>query len=75
MSECATKVAGLSRRNFLELAGVAAGALAVSGMVAGAGEASAAQADDTQVVTDMGGTEVTVPAQVKKYADGWYAHN
>ena len=75
MSECATKVAGLSRRNFLELAGVAAGALAVSGMVAGAGEASAEEAAGTQVVTDMGGTEVTVPAQVKKYADGWYAHN
>ena len=65
----------LSRRSFLELAGVAGAALAGAGLLAGNKGAQAAEAAATQTVTDMGGTQVTVPTTVKKYADGWYAHN
>ena len=73
-------MAGLSRRGFLGLAG-AAGVAALAGAAFGMGGAGASQAHaaeaaaGTQVVTDMGGTQVTVPVEPKTYADGWYAHN
>lgn len=36
---------------------------------------AAATAAGTRTVTDMGGTEVELPAEITKYADSWYAHN
>lgn len=76
------EAANLSRRGFLGLAGVlgvaalAGGALGTgaNGMRAQADEAAAGDGT-TQVVTDMGGTQVEVPVEPKTYADGWYAHN
>ena len=69
---------GLSRRGFLGLAG-AAGVAALAGAAFGMGNGAQARAAEAaagmQVVTDMGGTEVTVPVEPKTYADGWYAHN
>lgn len=65
---------GLSRRDFVKLAGAAGIAAAFAGVGMNAMGAGAAEGE-TQVVTDMGGTEVTVPVQPKLYADGWYAHN
>ncbi len=68
----------LTRRGFLGLAG-AAGVAALAGATLGMGDGAQARAaeaaEGTQVVTDMGGTEVTVPVEPKTYADGWYAHN
>jgi iron complex transport system substrate-binding protein len=36
---------------------------------------SAATQATTQTVTDMNGTQVEVPTNPTKYADGWFAHN
>ena len=83
------RMAGLSRRDFLKVAGMggltAFGALlagcsnaapAASGSNAGSvAAAGSAATSATQTVTDMGGTEVEVPTKVTTYADGWFAHN
>ena len=89
-TEMETKMRGVSRRNFLKLAGMGgltafAAALAgcgsnqaASGSAAGsaaAGSSESGSKSDTITVTDMGGTEVEVPAKLEKYADGWFAHN
>ena len=81
---------GVSRRDFLKVAGMggltAFGALlagcsnspkAAAGSAAGSAAAGSAEADSSKTVsvTDMGGTEVEVPAKVTKFADGWFAHN
>lgn len=67
---------GLSRRVFLQLAG-AAGVAALGAAALGSRAARPALADDAEyiTITDMGGTEVTVPTNVERYADAWYAHN
>ena len=68
---------GLTRRNFVQVAGAAAVALAgasIPGVSTGRAE-QAADAAETQVVTDMAGNEVTVPTNITKFADAWYAHN
>lgn len=68
---------GLTRRNFVQVAGAAAVALAGASILGvGTGRAEqAADAAETQVVTDMAGNEVTVPTNITKFADAWYAHN
>lgn len=71
----------VSRRDFLRGAGLVA-SLGTLGL-AGCGASStlqdtattAATTAGTHTVTDMGGTQVEVPTQITKYADGWYAHN
>lgn len=75
MADNKARLVGLSRRDFL-IAAAAAGTVLV-GFTAVGGRAPLAAADEgaTQVVTDMGGTEVTVPVEPKLYADAWYAHN
>ena len=66
----------LTRRGFLGLAGaVGVAALAGAAFGMGTGAQATEAASGTQVVTDMGGTQVTVPTEPKTYADGWYAHN
>ena len=90
MDEDKVMRAGVSRRDFLKFAGFG-GLATFGAMLAGcsgqgkaaagsdAGSAAAAgSADDakkTVTVTDMGGTEVEVPAKLTKFADGWFAHN
>ena len=62
---------GLTRRNFVQVAGAAAVALAgasILGVSTGRAE-QAADAAETQVVTDMAGNEVTVPTNITKFAD------
>lgn len=69
---------GMSRRDFLKIAGIAAAAIAAGGALPGCSESNTTEAaggNGTQTVTDMGGTEVEVPLNPAKYADGWYAHN
>jgi iron complex transport system substrate-binding protein len=68
---------GITRKNFLALAGVAGVAAAAAGYLAGGNTqgAQAAESGETQTVTDMGGTEVEVPVEPTKFADAWYAHN
>lgn len=74
----------LSRRSFLQLAGVAGATLAMGGMLGGCAQGGSGDSSDetngseepsTQTVTDMNGTSVEVPVNPTKYADGWYAHN
>ena len=74
----------ISRRNFLRIAGVAAATAAFGGVLSGCSSNNgssegtkepAADEPKTQTVTDMNGTEVEVPLNPTKYADGWYAHN
>lgn len=73
-----------TRRDFLKAAGATGAAVAFAGALAGcsgnSGSSSSetdkkAEEPTTQTVTDMGGTEVEVPTNPTKYADGWYAHN
>jgi iron complex transport system substrate-binding protein len=69
---------GLTRRNFVQVAGAAAVALAGAGILGvntGRAETASDAAAETQVVTDMAGNEVTVPTNITKFADAWYAHN
>lgn len=40
-----------------------------------AGSAAKSSKKKTLTVTDMGGTEVEVPTNITKFADGWFAHN
>lgn len=68
------RMRGVSRRDFLALAGTA-GVMLVGVAACGAHDDAVASEAATQVVTDMGGTEVTVPVEPKLYADAWYAHN
>lgn len=69
------KMIGLSRRDFLKVA-AATGTVLVGVTAAGqTPQLAAADEAETQVVTDMGGTEVTVPVEPTLYADAWYAHN
>ena len=69
-----SKLQGLTRRVFLQMAGVAGVALAAGGVAANARRSVADEAQ-TITITDMGGTEVTVPTNVERYADAWFAHN
>ena len=75
--------AGMTRRDFLGLAGMAGAVIAGAGLLAGnamadqaaAADTADAAAGDTQTVTDMAGNEVEVPTNITKFADAWYAHN
>ena len=75
--------AGMTRRNFLGLAGMVGAVIAGAGLLAGnamadqaaAADTADAAAGDTQTVTDMAGNEVEVPTNITKFADAWYAHN
>ena len=84
------RVQGVSRRDFLKfagfgglaafgaaLAGCSNAGIAAKGSAAGSAATGSAEssASKTVTVTDMGGTEVEVPAKITKYADGWFAHN
>lgn len=74
----------VSRRNFLKYAGMT-GVLGLAGsaLVACGGtktddtgkKEEETKQSSTQTVTDMNGTEVEVPMNPTKYADGWFAHN
>ena len=73
-----------TRRDFLKAAGATSAAVAFAGALAGCSgnsDSSSSETDKkaeepkTQTVADMGGTEVEVPTNPTKYADGWYAHN
>ncbi len=80
-TEIALGNVGFSRRQFVMGAGAAIAtgcALSVAGIALAddAKDADASAGDaQTQTVTDMGGTEVEVPLDITKYADGWFAHN
>ena len=78
-----TNFSSVSRRDFLKYAG-ATGILGFAGIALAACNGN--KTDDsnkkedskqptTQKVTDMNGTEVEVPLNPTKYADGWFAHN
>ena len=81
----ATEPASMSRRGFLKAAGATGATVALGAALAGCSsnsENSSSSSDsskknepETQKVTDMGGTEVELPTEPAKYADGWYAHN
>ena len=78
-------VRSLSRRDFLKVFGIAGATLAMGGALAGCSQGGtsdsgssdkgASEQSGTQKITDMNGTEVEVPTNPTKYADGWYAHN
>ena len=79
-----TNFSTVSRRDFLKYAGMT-GALGLAGsaLAACGGNKSndsgkkeeETKQPSTQTVTDMNGTEVEVPVNPTKYADGWFAHN
>ncbi|MBR2836090.1 MAG: ABC transporter substrate-binding protein [Coriobacteriales bacterium] len=69
------KLQGLTRRVFLKMAGAAGLALAGACIAQGSQNEAVAGEAETITITDMGGTEVTVPTNVERYADAWYAHN
>jgi iron complex transport system substrate-binding protein len=58
----------LNRRNFMKIAGVL-GAMSASGYC------PQIFAAPNRKVIDLSGIEVTIPAQVTKYCEDWYAHN
>ncbi len=72
-----------SRRQFIALAGTVGLAAALGGLTSCGSSSSTSGTDTssgsdqatTQTVTDMNGTEVEVPINPAKYADGWFAHN
>ncbi|MCI1934812.1 MAG: ABC transporter substrate-binding protein [Atopobiaceae bacterium] len=72
----------LSRRGFLSVSAAASGLAALALSACGSQESSSDNtsnetntSSDTHTVTDMGATEVELPTEITKYADGWYAHN
>lgn len=74
--------ASFTRRDFLKAAGATGASVALAGALAGCSGTSSNSSSEkkeeepkTQTVTDMGGTDVEVPTNPTKYADGWYAHN
>lgn len=78
-----TNFSSVSRRDFLKYAG-ATGILGLAGTVLAAcngnktddsNKKEESKQPSTQKVTDMNGTEVEVPVNPTKYADGWFAHN
>ena len=78
-------ISSMNRRDFLKLASVMGATIAAGGALAGCSSnassnpssetSSKSEEPTTQTVTDMGGTQVEVPTNPTKYADGWYAHN
>lgn len=74
---------GLTRRDFLKVAAASGtmlvGLTACNATQGQGGDSSSSDAStsetQTQEITDMGGTQVTVPVEPKLYADAWYAHN
>lgn len=80
--EGATPKRNMSRRQFLAVAGIM-GLTIGSGSLLSACQGQTMQttkdgedtSSDTHTVTDMSGTDVTVPTTITAYADGWYAHN
>lgn len=78
-----TNFSSVSRRDFLKYAG-ATGILGLAGTALAAcngnktddsNKKEESKQPSTQKVTDMNGTEVEVPVNPTKYADGWFAHN
>lgn len=78
-----TNFSSVSRRDFLKYAG-ATGILGLAGTALAAcngnktddsNKKEESKQPSTQKVTDMNGTEVEVPVNLTKYADGWFAHN
>lgn len=78
-------VVNMNRRDFLKLAGIMGATIAAGGALGGCSSSSSSSSSSesaskaaeatTQTITDMGGTQVEVPLNPTKYADGWYAHN
>ncbi len=78
-------VVNMNRRDFLKLAGIMGATIAAGGALGGCSSNSSSNSSSessskaaeptTQTITDMGGTQVEVPLNLTKYADGWYAHN